>query len=101
MTVAEVYRMIENLDLADAKRCEGALILATDGDMIGCEAAGSSDVISDMLYATACQDKKFGRALLKAAAVYKLMNGGKEAYGVSKSCGGRRVSMRERSKTSN
>lgn len=31
MTVAEIYRMIENLDLADAKRHEGALILATDG----------------------------------------------------------------------
>lgn len=78
MTVAEVYRMIENLDLADAKRHEGALILATDGYMIGCEAAGSSDIISQMLYTTACQDKKFGRALLKAATVYKLLNEGKE-----------------------
>lgn len=79
MTVAEVYRMIENLDLVDAKKYEGALILATDGDMIGCEAAGSSDVISNMLYTTAFQNKDFGRALLKSAAMYKLMNGGKEA----------------------
>lgn len=79
MTVAEVYRMIENLDLVDAKKYEGALILATDGDMIGCEAAGSSDIISNMLYTTAFQNKNFGRALLKAAAMYKLMNGGKEA----------------------
>nr|DAI16463.1 MAG TPA: hypothetical protein [Bacteriophage sp.] len=79
MTVAEVYRMIKNLDLADAKKSEGALILATDGDMLGCEAVGSSDVISDMLYTTACRSKNFGRALLKSAAMYKLMNGGKEA----------------------
>lgn len=75
MTVAEAYHMIENLDLADAKRHEEVLILATDGYII----AGSSDVISDILYVTACQDKKFGRALLKAAAVYKLLNGDKEA----------------------
>ena len=78
MTVAEAYRMIENLDLADAKRREGLLILATDGYII----SGSSDVISDILYVTACQDKKFGRALLKAAAVYKLLNGDKEALDI-------------------
>ena len=79
MTVAEVYRMIENLDLVDAKKYEGALILATDGDMIGCEAAGSSEIISNMLYTAAFQSKNFGRALLKAAVMYKLMNGSKEA----------------------
>lgn len=74
MTFEEVYELVKNMSLPQAKPREGALMMTCLDGKFSAVCAGSFLVIVSMLHAFVTRNKSFAQAVLMAASLYKMDN---------------------------